>query len=113
MYYIMPGLKFYPTTGYGTVRYAIGPSAVIGSGTKTYSYTTYDPINGGYTNYSSDQTHFVFGLIVNNSLNINPTPHLYIGGELGLGFTYIDRIGGVGQGVNVLAQGNFKIGYRF
>ena len=108
MFYLMPGLKIYPTGGYGLAKYAIGPSFVIADGQKTTS--SYDPIAGNKFTVGS---HFLIGMMVNQSLNINPTPRLYIGAELGLGMTYIDRIAGVNQVVQPLVQFGFKIGYRY
>ena len=59
------------------------------------------------------KSHFLVGMMVNNSLNVNPSEHLYIGLELGLGFTYIDKVNDIKQGANPLVQGAFKVGYRF
>ncbi len=109
MYYLMPGVKIYPTGSYGIVRYAVGPSIVVADGQKSSS--VYDPYYGS-SNYQT-QSHFMLGIMVNNSLNINPTPHVYLGLELGLGFTYMNQVGGLNQGTAFLAQGGFRIGYRF
>ncbi len=109
MYYLMPGIKIYPTGSFGIVRYAVGPSIVVADGQKSSS--SYDPYYG-YSNYET-QSHFMLGVMVNNSLNINPTPHVYLGLELGLGFTYMNQIGGINQSTLFLAQGGFRIGYRF
>ena len=111
MVYAMPGIKVYPTGCNGLVRYSIGPSLVIGDGQK--SSQTYDPTgNGNATSYIT-QSHLVLGMIVNNTLNINPSPHIFLGLEFGFGFTYLNRIGGLNQGTEGLVQGGFKIGYRF
>jgi len=109
MFYAMPGIKVYPTGCNGLVRYSVGPSVVIGDGQK--SSATYDP-SGNATSYYT-QDHLVLGIIVNNTLNINPNPHIFLGLELGFGFTYLNRIGGLNQGTEGLVQGGFKIGYRF
>ena len=109
MVYLMPGVKIYPTGSFGVVRYAVGPSIVVADGQKSSS--VYDPSNG-VSNYQT-QSHFILGIMVNNSLNINPTPHIYLGLELGLGFSYMNRVGGLNQGTAFLAQGGFRIGYRF
>jgi len=108
MFYAMPGIKVYPTGNTGMVRYAIGPSLVVGSGQS--SSAGYD-INNNFV-YQT-QTHTVLGMIINNSLNINPSSHVYLGLEFGLGFTYLNRIGGLNQGTEALVQGGFKIGFRF
>ena len=63
--------------------------------------------------YQTNRERFSLGMIVNNTLNINPTPHLYLGLELGLGVSYIDRIGGINYGSEGLAQFGFSVGYRF
>ena len=111
MYYIMPGIKFYPT-GMGRVKYAIGPSAVVGVGQKMVGYNNYDPYYS-YNNYGTMESRFLFGMMLNNSLNVNATPHLYIGAELGLGFSYFDRVNNINNGMAFLTQGSFKIGYTF
>jgi hypothetical protein len=108
MYYVMPGIKLYPTGSYGYVKYAVGPSVVLATGQK--SSTTYDAF--GNPIYST-QTHTLMGMVINNSLNINPNEHIYLGLEIGLGFTYLNRVGGLNQDTNGIAQGGFKIGYRF
>jgi hypothetical protein len=111
MFYAMPGVKFYPTR-MGKVKYAIGPSFVVGVGQKDDYYRVYDPyLTSTYYAYNSDR--FLLGMMLNNSLNINPTPHLYVGAEFGFGFTYFDRIGGYNRGITGLVQGSFKVGYRF
>ncbi len=109
MYYLMPGIKLYPTGCNGRVKYGIGPSLVYASGEKStsdYNYTT------GNTNYTT-KPHVLLGMMLSNSLNINPTPKIYLGLEFGLGFTYLNRVDGLNQGTNGIVQGGFKIGYRF
>jgi len=109
MVHILPGIKVYPTGNQGVVRYAIGPSVAFATGEK--SDNVFDP-STGMTVYTT-KPHTMLGMMVNNSLNINPSPHVYIGLEIGLGFTYINRVDGLNQDTNGLAQGGFKIGYRF
>jgi hypothetical protein len=108
MYYAMPGIKLYPTGSFGYVKYAIGPSLVLAAGEK--SSTHYDPY--GNPSYLT-QSHTILGVVINNSLNINPSEHVYLGLEIGLGFTYLNRVNGLNQDTNGIAQGGFKIGYRF
>ncbi len=55
MYYLMPGLKLYPTGGFGPEKYAIGPSLVIANGQKTNN-----DIN--YYGYVFAQSHFILGM---------------------------------------------------
>jgi hypothetical protein len=104
MFYLTPGIKLYPTGGYGLAKYAIGPSLVIGSGQKTGTD------NFGMTVSQSD---FVLGMMVNQSLNLNPSPHLYLGLEFGLGYTYVNQLAGLSQGTETLVQFSFRIGYRY
>lgn len=110
MIYLMPGLKIYPTGGYGIAKYAIGPSLVIANGQKTsYDYSS-APVTGN---------NFLFGMMVNQSINVNPTPHLYLGSEFGVGFTYVNRLtnsslgSNTNLGTDALVQFSFKVGYRF
>jgi len=120
MVYLMPGVKFYPT-GMGKVKYAIGPNAVIGMGQKTtrYNYPMYytsSYYNPGYTTYvpaERIENRLLLGMMINNSLNIMATKHLYIGAEMGFGFTYYDKVGNYNEGINFLTQGAFKMGYTF
>lgn len=117
MGYIMPGIKFYPT-GMGKVKYAVGPSLVVGYGQKTLTQNmpyVYDPTYGYYNYVSYQQTYnrFMMGMMLNNSLNINATRHLYIGAEVGFGFSYFDQINNYNYGSKFLTQGGFKIGYTF
>ncbi len=112
MFYAMPGIKFYPT-GMGRVKYAVGPSAVIGVGQKTMDDYYYDPYYGyGQSRYDT-YDRVLFGMMINNSLNIYATKRVYVGAEMGFGFTYMDIINNVNRGVTFLTQGSFKIGYSF
>jgi hypothetical protein len=112
MVYAMPGIKFYPT-GMGRVKYAVGPSAVIGVGQKTMYDNYYDPYYGYSQSRYGTYDRVLFGMMINNSLNIYATSRVYIGAEMGFGFTYVDMINNVNRGVTFLTQGSFKIGYTF
>ena len=103
MVYFIPGIKFYPTGSYGPMKYAIGPSLLLGVGSKS----TYN--NGSYPS----EGKFVLGIILDNSLNMFLTPRFYLGFNLGFGFSYINILGENNKGVTGLAQGSFKLGYRF
>lgn len=103
MYYFTPGVKFYPSGSYGPVKYAIGPTLVVGGGRRsTYTNKTY-----------LYENKFLLGVAVNNSVNIYPAKHFYLGIDLGLGITYVNKIGGENQGVKPIVQGSFMMGYRF
>lgn len=116
MFYFSPGLKFYPTGSRGRTKYAIGPSLVIGAGEKTtggaYHYWSGYSYLSGFNPYET-HSKFMLGILVNNSLNINPSPRMYIGMDFGFGFTYINQLGGANQGITGMVQAGFKIGYRF
>jgi len=107
-FYAMPGIKIYPTGSFGVVRYGLGPSLVVSSGEKTN--VVYD-VNGYPVNNTLQR--FMLGMVLNNSLNINPSQHLYLGLEFGLGFTYLHTVDGNSENTRALVQGGFKIGYRF
>lgn len=114
MYYAMPGVKFYPT-GMGKVKYALGPSLLAGYGNE-YVHTrlyVYDPLRSTIIMDYKKVERMILGMMLNNSLNIHATPHLYMGAELGLGFTYLDMANDVNRGTHAVVQGNFKIGYTF
>ncbi|WP_133162720.1 hypothetical protein [Flavipsychrobacter stenotrophus] len=118
MFYFSPGIKFYPTSSHGNVKYAIGPSLVIGAGEKTTHSSTYlpnpgNPSNPYYYEQYTTQSKFILGIMVSNSLNINPTEHFYLGLDFGFGFTYINRLAGNNDGLTGVVQSGFKIGYRF
>ena len=112
--YFYPGIKVYPTGSNRRVSYAAGISAALGFGSRYVQ-----DVNFPSPSYSQ---HSVFraGMLVNNSLNVQPTKHIYLGVELGLGFTYIDDMEGDDNnnyynnyGDVPMVQFNFKIGYRF
>ena len=120
MVYVMPGLKIYPTGNQGLAKYAIGPSIVFATGQRTeltpdynnyYYPNVYAPIYLPAT-YVTRQ-HNILGMMINQSLNINPTPHLYIGTEFGFGFSYMNKLDGISQQTTGLVQFSFKVGYRF
>jgi hypothetical protein len=108
-YYFMPGVKFYPTKNRGVVRYAVGASLFIASGTFLTTYS-----NSPYYYYVPQELNYtVWGAMILNSLNICPTPHLYVGLECGLGFSYSNKYANTGNNSTPLTQGSFKIGFRF
>lgn len=114
-FYIMPGLKFYPTGGKGVVRYSVGPNLTYISG-KSYRGTSLIYDNNGYVigqDPGGWSQRTALGIMVTNGLNINPTSHLHLGLELGLGFTYFDQVNNQNFNSDAIAQFGFKIGYRF
>lgn len=121
MFWTYPGLKIYPTGSNRKVSYAVGPSLAIGAGSRPTYQNMYDPNTGSYLGTTRTMTDiFQMGIMVNNSLNIQPTPRLYLGVEFGLGIPYIqnktyDQYGNRVDNYNdePLVQFNFKVGYRF
>ncbi|PZF71165.1 hypothetical protein [Taibaiella soli] len=120
MFWTYPGLKIYPAGSNHKVCYGVGPSIAIGAGTRPYTTVNYDPNTGNSYSVTTNKDVFQMGIMVNNSLNIQPTPHLYLGVEMGLGIPYIhnnDDNNYNGNNYNYsdvpLVQFNFKIGYRF
>lgn len=118
---VMPGIKIYPTGYNGVIRYSVGPSIYFAYGEENYTNYAYSPYyysNGQYYTtapqyYETNNEHVTLGMLVNNTLNINPTPHLFMALELGLGVSYLNRINGIGDGTQALVQFGFKLGYRF
>lgn len=110
MFYFCPGLKFYPTSMFGKLKYSVGPSVVLGAGQETVNALAYP-----YSSYMGYETRdkFMLGVMLTNSLNINPTTNFYLGLDYGLGFTYLNRLGGENQGMSSINQFAFKMGYRF
>ncbi len=111
-FYAAPGIKIYPTGSQGKVKYSVGPSLVVASGTETYGDNSYINNNNNFY-YGEQLSHFMMGVMVVNSLNVNPTPRLYMGLELGLGMTYVNRVEGTTQETTGLVEFSFRMGYRF
>jgi hypothetical protein len=110
-YYFMPGIKIYPTGNDGVVKYAIGPNLTfLSDRTDTYDYI-YDPATGqGFSQYDT-KDRFAMGMMINNSLNINPSEHLHMALEFGLGFSYFSS--NESDGTLPFTQLGFQLGYRF
>ena len=118
IFQIMPGVKFYPTGNQGKVRYAIAAQVAYYTGTKEMEQYLPSPTIGSYYTIGSAQVQKL-GVIVNNSVNMFPTQHVFIGIDLGLGLTYMNKEENLMTnkmqelGTAQLAQFNFRIGYRF
>jgi hypothetical protein len=109
MFYLMPGIKIYPRGSHKKLTYATGADAVIASGQKSSYYVNM----GGLNIAELVQSHFLYGAVWQNSLNINYTSRLYMGIETGIGSSIINKIGGVVQNNELLINGALKVGYRF
>jgi|GEM_PF-6720604 len=102
MYFINPGFRIFPTSSKGVVRYSIGLSALMGFG---------EGRNGDHIETRADLTsRAVGGLLLVNALHFQPTTHIRISLEIGIG---------LGSDDQPLTQGNFigqlsaGLGYRF
>lgn len=118
MTWLYPGLKIYPTGSNHIVSYAVGPSLAIGKGSvpvynndDSYDYNTGTYTNGTYRKVDK----FQIGVMINNSLNIQASPKIHIGTELGLGLPYNNQSSDKDDDYNELplVQFNFNLGYRF
>lgn len=112
-FYAMPGLKFYPAGSDHRFGYAVGPNLVYIKGEEFRNELIYDNFGNIIGQDVGWRDRSTFGILVNNSLNVNATQHLHLGLELGLGFSYINKVGDYTTDPIGIAQFNFNIGYRF
>lgn len=111
--YFYPGMKIYPAGSHHKVSYSVGPSLAFGFGNQYAMRTLFEP-NGHMSSYLVEDNVFRAGFVVNNGLNIQPTPAFYMGLELGLGMLYYSSAETYGGEFNdPLVQFQFKMGYRF
>jgi hypothetical protein len=104
MFYLMPGAKVYTNlNGPQKDKFSIGPSLLMGVGSGT-------PFNHDLSEHMS---HFELGALANFGFNVFPAPHIYIGGDFGLGFTYLNQYDNKNYGTEFLFEFSFKIGYRY
>jgi len=102
MYFINPGFRIFPTSSKGVVRYSIGLSALMGFG---------EGRNGDHVETRADLTsRAVGGLLLVNALHFQPTTHIRISLEIGIGLGSDDQP--LTQG-NFLGQLSAGLGYRF
>jgi hypothetical protein len=109
--YAYPGVKFYPAGYKHKVTYAVGPSVALGTGTTNCNCGETEIVAGdarpsGYKPVSE------IGLMINNSVNLQASRHLYFGSEIGLGTSLLNTMGGKDMGTDVMLQMNIKVGYR-
>ena len=110
-YYFMPGIKIYPTGNKGVVKYAVGPNITVLSDRLNTSEYIYDPATGTSHYQYGTADRLALGMIINNSLNINPSDHLHMALEFGIGFSYYSSY--KNDGTLPFTQLGFQIGYRF
>ncbi len=122
MLWAYPGIKYYPTGNDGVARFAMGPSLLLGAGTENRGEVIYNKHNQTYE-YKEFKNHiFLAGFMLNHSLNIQPTPKLYLGLEFAIGIPYfISETEDLGSHSTYnsfdngapLVQFQCKLGYRF
>ena len=119
MVWFYPGAKIYPTGSDGIVRYAVGPSLAFGAGERNYTRDVFNQATSQYEPKQFNEDVFIMGVLVNNSLNIQPSPKLHLGLELGLGIPYYSNEQKNNDNYynsfydEPLVQFNFNVGYRF
>lgn len=111
-FYFYPGLKITPFGSDRVFSYSVGPSLAIGFGSRDYYDNVYNPVTGNYIRYMRHEDIQRFGFIINNGLNVQVSPHFYMGTELGLGIRYYDS-SDYYDDFEPMVQFNFKLGYRF
>lgn len=117
MYYFSPSLKVYPF-GQKRVTYAVGPTLFTGIGTRWQYNNRYDPTTGVTTSTEEKRDRFRMGLVVNNYVNFQITPHFQIGLSAGVGPRYIDRetyrsSTYRNRRMEITGEFNFSLGFRF
>jgi hypothetical protein len=112
-----PGFKISPRGNFRIFSYAVGPSFIFVGGKQTREENIYDPQTGNYHLVEKSGTNFLYGFMVNNSLDFNPIPHFYLSLELGLGMPYIHTFDGKRDTFNnsngPIFRFGLKMGYRF
>ncbi|RYD59076.1 MAG: hypothetical protein EOP56_02275 [Sphingobacteriales bacterium] len=121
--YFYPGIKIYPTGAFKKASYAIGINVLAAIGrteqtSTTYKMVTYPDSYGGKlyglemaSENVANLSSFKMGAMLNNTLNIRPTDHFYIGAEFGIGYTYINKFTSYSVERDVLIQFGVKFGY--
>ena len=99
LYQLMPGIKFYTRGRRGVFQYAIGPQLFFEAG----KYRDITMSSSGY-NYEFMRTTEDIGIMANNSVNIFPNRHLFIGASLG---------SGISLHYPLILEFNTSFGYRF
>ena len=114
MLYAYPGFKFYPAGSQHKVTYAVGPSIAVGKGN-----TNCACVNGGeevgleIVTAKEYKPITEIGMLINNSINIQASQHIYLGGEVGVGSSFVNIENGKDFGRDLMLQMNVKVGYRF
>jgi hypothetical protein len=112
--YLYPGAKFYPGGSGRRASYSVGPSFVVGFGDKFKERRVIDPGTGSIMYRYDEASIFKAGFMVNNGVNLQPTPKLYVGLEFGFGILYYNNEeSDYVVGDEPIVQFNFKMGYRF
>ena len=108
MFYLAPGIKFYPFGNGRKFVYAPGLAVVLADGKKSSEYYNYSGLNLA----ELIQKHFMAGALVQNSVHYNYTPRICLAFEVGIGGSIINKVGGSEQGNELLLKCALMIGFR-
>ena len=112
VFYAYPGVKFYPFGTQHMISYAVGPSLAFGKGTTNCDCT--EPVqNIGDEKPKTCKPVTEMGALINNSISLQATAHVYVSGEIGIGATYLNKENGQDLGTDLMLQLNVRVGYRF
>ena len=122
MFYFYPGFKIYPTGANKKVSYAAGANLVMAFGTAdeiTRNYRVDSTNVNGNMQYFNELVstdtktigRFKMGVLVSNSLNLRPSKHLYLGLDLGVGYSYLDNWGNTNEGTGAMVQLGARFGF--
>ena len=108
MFYLMPGVQFYPFGSKSKFGYSLGPSLVIAGGKKSSPYYNYNGLNEA----ELVQKHFVTGITLQNCIRYRYTSRICLELEAGCGGSLINKTGGVNEDSQLLVNGALQIGFR-
>lgn len=113
MFYLEPGVKVYTNlNGPQRSKFSIGPSLLVGLGTGTPTATNYDPY-GNPIDQAPHQSHVQLGALINAGANLFPTNHVYLGFDIGMGVSYLNKYNNIDYPAAFLFEMSFKMGYRY
>ncbi len=99
MFWTYPGVKIYLVRNKRKFSLAVGSNLVLGVGSvpvtrynPNYNYNAGNNTGNSFYEYAWDNK-FVVGMMAGGSLNFQPLPKLYIGIDMGLGYSFNDNEG--------------------
>jgi hypothetical protein len=118
---VAPGIKYYPKGNDRKVSYAIGASIVAATGNSNCQCDVIDkPVSIEHSDAEMQETGVTknpygpvreLGGMLVNSININASPKIFIGSDLGVGAGYSKYKSE--SGAAILFQFSVKAGYKF